>query len=133
MLKKKKKSNTGGKSCLWAEYLEAGYGRWEGDRFYTLTTPPHKTENFSMCEYYLLKRQKQSTLAHVERGLLKARINKQLKLRLLLVLLFSNHDLEPWDESAQRRLQQKKEMHQTSSLHGDQHFGLEQEFVSCHQ
>lgn len=29
--KKKKKSNAGGKSCLWAEYLEAGYGRWEGD------------------------------------------------------------------------------------------------------
>ena len=86
-----------------------------------------------MCEYYLLKRQKQSMLAHVERDLLKARINKQLKLRLLLLLLFSNHDLEPWDESAQRHLQQKKEMCQMSSLHGDQHFGLEQEFVSCHQ
>lgn len=45
---------------------------------------------------------------------MKARINKQFMLRLILLLLFSDHDLEPWAVSAQRHLQQKKEKYQMS-------------------
>lgn len=67
-----------------------------------------------MCEYYLLKGQKQIILAHVKRDLLKARMNKQFRLRLILLLLFSDHDLEPWAVCAQRHLQQKKEKYQMS-------------------